>query len=212
MGTDSPILRSDDGGKTWRFTWGTDDAIGLGVRAILVSPARDGHVWAAGESALFTAFVLRRSDWGDTWQGVDPTPLYDNAVLSLALDPNDHQRLFAGDAFGVVLSEDGGASWRRVFSSRGPGWVAGILTVVGVLYAVADENQRLAPDSTGPYVSDLGLYRSRDGGRTWDTLPVPPGVGGALSAAVDLQGRVLVGTDLGPEGLGLWRVELSRSQ
>ncbi len=212
MGTSYPILRSEDGGRTWRSVWLTEDDFGMGVSAILVSPARDGHTWAVGRTALFTAFVLRSSDWGDSWQFVDPTPQTDNGVVTLAVDSSDDQRLFAGDTFGVLASEDGGASWRRVLSTQVPGFVAGLVTVAGALYAVANENQRLPADTAGPPISDLGLYRSQDGGHTWDTMPVPPGLGGARAVALDLEGRLLIGTDPGPLGLGLWRVDLLRTQ
>lgn len=201
MGTSAPILRSDDGGGTWSYVWLEQDMSGGGVYAIAQSPAAPGRVWAGGESALFTGFVLRSEDFGRTWSWSDPTPLYDNIVWAVLPDPSTPQRVFIGVFGGVMRSLDGGASWASSLAWL-PGQVHGLVESRGIVYALANENLRPPLSGTGPADSDLGLYRTTDGGATWDWLPVPTGVRGAWAGAADSRGRLVIGTG----GSGVWRV------
>jgi hypothetical protein len=204
-----PVIRSDDGGRSWHFVWGSDGDVGgwAGVHATLVSPTRDGHVWAGGETALFTAAIIRSTDWGDTWEFVDPHPRLEGGIWALALDRRVQDRLFAGGSYGVMRSDDGGASWRYVLLARNLPIVMGLEYIGQTLYAVSQENTRPPPDGYGPPLTDLGLYRTRDGGETWDTLAVPHGAGGAEALVEDSGGRLLIGTRLGSGGSGVWRLE-----
>jgi photosystem II stability/assembly factor-like uncharacterized protein len=212
MGLPGPVMRSQDGGATWQFVWGSDYEYGgwRGVYSLEVSPVRDGHVWAGGETALFTAAILRSADWGNSWKFVDPTPRYENAVAELVADPSDVSRVWAGvvgNRGGVLRSDDGGASWAYVLDLPwGALGVDGLLLRQNVLYAVARQNHRLSSETPSSELSDLGLYRTLDGGDTWDTLPVPEGTGGGLTLALDAQGRLLVGTERGTRGSGVWRL------
>ena len=202
MGQSYPVLRSDDGGRSWAYVWLNADMFGGGVNAILVARCGDGHVWAAGQTAFFTAFVLRSGDWGDTWEFIDPMPRVENSVSALAEDLDDPASLWAGIGGmqgGAMRSDDGGVTW--VWSLRA-GWVYGLITLPGVVYAVSLEDFRPPPDGQGPPLSDLGFYRTRNGGSSWDTLAVPTGARGAQAVTMDHEGGFLIGT----RGSGVWRV------
>jgi hypothetical protein len=202
MGQSAPILRSDDGGRSWSYVWLNADMFGGGVSAIVASRHGDGRVWAAGHTAFFTAFVLRSSDWGESWEFIDPTPRVENDVSALAEDVDAPLRLWAGMGGmqgAVMRSDDGGVTW--VWSLR-TGWVFGLTTLSGVVYAVSTENFRPPPDGQGPPLSDLGFYRTLNGGMSWDTLPVPAGARGAQAVTADRGGGLLIGT----RGSGVWRV------
>jgi photosystem II stability/assembly factor-like uncharacterized protein len=201
MGTSYPILRSDDGGRTWLYVWLGEGSAGGGVNMIAQSPAAPGRVWAGGETALLTGFVLRSEDFGTTWSWSDPTPRYDNIVWAVLPDPGTPQRVFIGVIGGVMRSQDGGASWASSLA-RLPGQVHALVEDQGIIYALANENLRPPPSGTGAADTDLGLYRTTDAGATWDTLPVPTGVRGAWAGSVDGRGRLLIGTG----GSGVWRV------
>ena len=208
LGLAYPILRSQDGGRSWQFVWGTEADMGswMAIPSLLVSPTRDGRVWAGGETAFFDGRILSGPDWGASWSLVNPTPTYENAVEVLAIDPRNPSNLWAGLAGvtpGVVRSTDGGGSWTYALhcgSVYGFGWVG------DTLYAASTENFRPPPDGRGPPMTDLGMYRSVNGGTTWDTLKTPEGVGGAAVFVADARGALLVGTRLGVRGLGLWKV------
>jgi len=82
-----------------------------------------------------------------------------SGACCLAVDPHDPDRVYAGTFdHGVRISDDGGASWREPES--GP----------------ADERVlSLAASRAAPVVyagtEPSNLYRSGDGGRTWELLP-----------------------------------------
>ena len=209
MGYFDQIVRSEDGGRTWAFVQGDESQIGGGqIRAIAVAASAQGRVWAGGGTSFFTAVIWRTADSGTSWEFVDPTPRFENAVQALMVDPENSNRVWAGLAGvsgGVMRSDDAGKTWTYRLRPRHNGGVFALARVHATLYAVARENVRLPPSGQGPSWSDLGLYRSCDDGATWDTLPVPPGIGGGQAITIDGEGRLVIGTLLGSGGAGVWR-------
>jgi photosystem II stability/assembly factor-like uncharacterized protein len=203
MGLSYPIMRSNDGGQSWQYVWGSDDIVGGGIAAILVDPQRTGRVWAVGGTLYLHAAILRSNDWGDSWAFTDPTPTFDNTVLAIALDPAGSGRLLAAAGGGVIASDDSGVSWSYTFF----GSPSAIASLGSALYVATSENLRSSADPQNLPLTDLGLYRTRDGGTIWDTLPVPNGSGGGRSLVVDSQGRLLIGTQFGSRRSGVWRLE-----
>lgn len=201
LGQEASILRSSDGGRTWRYTLGAPDHNGGGMDAIVVSPARDGRIWAAGTGATFAGFVMFSDDWGETWGGVNVTPRVENSVFALAVDPRDPRRLWAGVGGGVMRSEDYGRTWNYALLNGGAeGSIMMSILVAGEhLYAVGGL-LRPIPDLG----NDLALYRSADRGTTWEQITAPPGIPGSDVAILDSSGRLLIGTTTVPGG-GLWR-------
>lgn len=199
LGQSYPILRSEDGGLSWRYIWGSGDIFGMGVNSIILSPGRDGRMWAGGETGFYAGVILRSDDWGDTWKVFAPTPREENAVYTLTVDPERPDRLWAGVRSGLMISEDGGSSWKYTLSTRTPGRVHGIaLTGTGVFAASTEDPH---PES-GAGATALGLYRSEDGGRSWEALRVPIRARGGRALTTDSQGRLLIGTRS-----GVWRVD-----
>jgi photosystem II stability/assembly factor-like uncharacterized protein len=208
------IARSHDGGRSWEFVFGTERDRGGGhYDSIIISPERDGTVWAAGETSIFTSQLLRSRDWGNTWEVIWVNPRYDepgvyedNGILSLAIDPGSPNRLFAGLKLGYVLrSDDGGTTWTHSLrAAHRDAFVYGLQFVGSTLYAATTENFQAQPEDQSQPITELGLYRSHDGGESWDTLAVPSIVrGGAHSLAADSEGRLLIGT----RESGVWRFE-----
>jgi photosystem II stability/assembly factor-like uncharacterized protein len=210
MGEDYSVLRSEDGGRSWEYVWGDSRGGGAGVNALAVSPTGDGQVWAGGEASIFYAIVFRSEDGGNSWEVISPNPreeerVYEeNAIHSLVVDPHDSNQLFAGMKFGYVIrSTDGGRTWHQVFQTPGKGFVWNMKYIDGELFATAEENFRPPDSGQGHPLTDLGLYRTRDGGETWDVIPVPPGIAGGNSLSGHAGGAVLVGT----RGTGVWRLD-----
>ena len=188
MGYFDRIVRSEDGGRSWEFVWGDEASIGGGqFQAILISPQRDGRVWAGGQTSLFTAMILRSTDWGEAWEFVDPTLQHENFVWALAADGAMSGQVFAGAGGGVMRSDDGGQTWRYVLSDVN-GVVFSLALLAEALYAVASED--FEPEPAQP----LGVYWSRDRGESWERLVAPESAGGGQALAVHPGGGLLVGT------------------
>ena len=69
------------------------------------------------------AHVYRSSDYGETWQpltGSGNGTLPDIPVHSIAVDPDDSQRLYLGTDLGVMVSIDGGRTWMTEETGFGP--------------------------------------------------------------------------------------------
>ena len=150
-GTELGIFRSADGGFSWSL---------LASRSVdeLAQSPHDPRVFFAADRGR----VWRSDDRGETWSGPLNPPVEAPAFLTLtglAIDPLVPGKVIAsgmrGRVFGAVpfvdVSLDGGATWTR---DDGPGTFLGPLEI--------DPRQ---PDNI--FVGGLGIYRSADGGQTW---------------------------------------------
>ncbi|UCG88183.1 MAG: hypothetical protein JSW71_06465, partial [Gemmatimonadota bacterium] len=195
MGGSAHVLRSDDGGRHWWFSWGEEYLGGLGVNSIVIAP--DGsRIWAGGEASIFLGYVLYSNDSGETWEFYAPTPTRDNAVYSLMLDPYMEDRLWAGVQGGVMRSDDGGETWE--YSVTEGGLVRALAFLGNRLYAAS--MAVTGPGDRRP-ITRMQLHATSDGSQ-WDGLVLPEGVRGGLCMMVDSLGRLLIGT----AGSGVWLV------
>lgn len=143
------VLRSDDGGTSWRVTTGWEVTEVLDVA---VDPNAPGHVLLASAYG-----VWRSPDRGETWTvangGIEPLPF----TQSIAVDRTRAGRVLVGSEHGLYLSTDGGAHWTPV----GPRDVP----IRSVRQSAAEPGLWLAG------TQDHGVLRSIDGGATWEATP-----------------------------------------
>ncbi len=123
-GTDyDGIWRSMDGGDTWiRSSGGLDR--GLIVFSIVVDPQDTDVLYAGlgGGVGLTIGNIYRSEDGGDTWELRDAgmprsseTSTHTNAVFTMAIDPRDASRLYAGtNVDGAFVTSDGGEAWTAI--------------------------------------------------------------------------------------------------
>jgi len=204
------VRRSEDGGFFWQTVWGIEPGAGGGINGIAVSPRGDGTVWAGGESGISFAALLRSRDSGQSWQLFFPNPreqegiIEENGIHSLAVDPTQPERLFVGMKFGWVMrSLDAGTTWQpSLRAADHAGFVLAMTYVGSALFAATSENFRPPSGGVGPPITDLGLYRTVDGGETWERLEVPATARGGEALGHDSVGALLIGT----RGGGVWRL------
>ena len=146
--TDAGVHRSLDAARSWRLI-GRPEQSAFGLAAHPQDPNRL-LVHLAFERVYSSENALAENPtWTARWEGMRT----DDEVMTLAFRP-DGQRVFAGVAHGLYVSEDGGRSWRRV---------APTLRNVSVfdIYMDPDNPNKMLAGTT------RGLFKSEDGGETW---------------------------------------------
>jgi hypothetical protein len=92
-----------------------------------------------------------------------------DAAVSLAIDPTDSQKLYAGTVgYGLHASEDAGRTWRPL--NTGLGWQPGIILQVSAITIDEDDPQHLALATAygvGSRWAADGIYESFNGGQHW---------------------------------------------
>ena len=181
--TDIGFARSEDHGKSWQYAARTSpwsntfyrlicDSAREGVLYAACSNQHDIPHWTNIDQARSPGGVCLSTDFGKTWQPIsDGLPKL--PCTSIALDPKsppNSRTLYAamfGD--GVYKSTDGGKSWQRASNGLGKETNRHVYSV------------RLHPDGTlfcsitgaragGDFALPSGLYRSRDGAASWESI------------------------------------------
>ncbi len=192
------VWKSEDAGITFEPVF--DDHT-QSIGAVRVDPSDPDVVWVGtGESWVRNSVSLgdgiyKTTDGGESWKHVG---LPDSErVAQIVINPHDTDTVFvcatgrlwsAGGERGVWRTTDGGESWENVLSvdeDTGCSDIDMDPQEPDVLYAGMWQFRR-EPDfftSGGP---GSGLYKSTDGGETWDQLEngLPEGEKGRISVTV----------------------------
>ncbi|MDE3072675.1 MAG: sialidase, partial [Pseudomonadota bacterium] len=179
------IYKSTDGGESW-----TDMGLKNSERIakIAIDP-RDGNtVYACVPGKLWSDSadrgLYKTSDGGKSWKLVLKGRNLSTGCASLAMDPKNPDVLFAGmwdfrrkgwtfrsggvsptapSASGLFRSADGGKSWTEITHQDNQGFPAKPYGRIAV--AVAPSNPSIVYSLVES--TDSALYRSDDGGKTW---------------------------------------------
>lgn len=193
------IFRSRNNGVTWDPVF---DAYGtaLSIGDIAIAPTDPNVVWAGtGEpngrqSSTWGDGVYRSLDGGTSWQfmGLRETQTIGRIVIS-PRDPNTVFVAAAGHLFGpnpergLYRTRDGGATWQKVLAvDDNTGAIDVAIEPDGrTLFAATYERRRRAWGFVGGGPGS-GLWRSLDGGDTWQHLTegLPSGDVGRIGIAL----------------------------
>lgn len=110
---DGGVFRSDDGGRTWRELMG---AHGKSIRALAMAPSDHNTLVIGALDGVF-----RSSDGGATWVRITPEnhmAIENHSSLrnfvSVAIDPQNPDVIYAGTRHLPWKTTDGGANWRNL--------------------------------------------------------------------------------------------------
>ncbi len=192
------IFRTENGGKTWRKVFANDAS--LGVFDMCADPDNPSILYASvyhaasgsGASEVpATSDIIKSSDGGLTWGLLQSKGLPDKARgrlgIAVAAGTNG-RRLYAIVAQGFFRSDDAGATWHQ--SSKDP-------RVIGSPYF-----SRVFVDPRNPdvlYVAQTSMYRSTDGGKTFEAFAGAPSGDDFHVAWIDPQNsaHMIFGVDQG---------------
>jgi hypothetical protein len=177
------IYKSTDGGLSWELKGLEATEV---IARIIVHPTNPDRVWVAALGHIWDSNpergIYRTDDGGDRWDLVNFVG--DKAgFVDLVIHPQDPDILFAaswervrgpyflqsgGPGSGLWKTTDGGGTWEEL---RPEGWPTGALGRIGLDIHRADPNIMYAlveAEATEDDSSPSGLYRSADGGMTWE--------------------------------------------
>lgn len=179
------IFKSTDGGESWEFKGLKETQV---IARVVVHPTNPdivyvaalGHIWDANDERG----LYRTTDGGGHWDRVKA--ISDKAgFVDIVLDPRDPDVIWAaswervrgpwflnsgGPGSGLWKSTDGGDSWAEVEGNGFPTANKGRIGLAispsnpDVMYAQVEAEEEA--DGSG----GTGLYRSADGGLTWEKM------------------------------------------
>ncbi|MEM7118200.1 MAG: glycosyl hydrolase [Chloroflexota bacterium] len=195
------VFKSTDGGQSWRKVLYKSDK--AGAVDLVIDPTNPRilyasiwetyrnfwHMSSGGEDSG----LYKSTDGGETWQEISanlglPSGLW--GKVGVTASPAKAGRVWAlieNKDGGLFRSEDGGATWQRVSKK------ADLLSRAWYYTHVTADSQ----DANTVYVNNLKLWKSTDGGRTFDQLGTPHGDNHDIWIDPKDNGRLVQGNDGG---------------
>jgi len=195
------VFKSSDNGNSW--TSKTDFFPSLSVGALVIDPNNSSVIYCGtGEANISTDSyagfgMLKSIDYGETWNisGLEES----RHIAEIEVHPLNSDVVFAavsgglyskGENRGIYKSTDAGANWSRVLYLNDSTSAIDVAVDPGdlnIVYAAMWERLR-GPTFRKAAGINSGIYKSTDGGSTWNQLftglPTPSSIIGRISLAV----------------------------
>jgi photosystem II stability/assembly factor-like uncharacterized protein len=176
---DRGVYRSKDGGKTWEKILFRDNK--TGADELVIDPKNPQVIYVALWEAYRNAFemssggpgsgIFKSTDGGDHWTEISRNPGLPKTMLGkigLSVSGADSNRVYAqieAEDGGFFLSDDAGATWRKVNERRD-------LRQRAFYYSRVFADPKVK-DTV--WVLNVNIYKSTDAGKTWKASNVPHG-------------------------------------
>lgn len=158
------VWKTSNQGLTWEPL--SDDAYSLAMGAVAVDPSNPNIIYAGtgeangGIDSYTGVGMLKSTDGGDTWlpAGLEQVGGFSRVVVH----PTKPQNVYAGSASsggGLYVSNDAGATWRKVGGTLPPSSVSDLSLVI-------DGNKEVLHVG----MPSQGVFRSTDGGENWELI------------------------------------------
>lgn len=154
---DGDIMRSEDGGASWRVLHRADARI----NAIVMDARNNQTMYIATNGAG----ILKSSDRGATWQEIRAElDGYDGGrrPMTVVIDPLNSNVIYHVSRTGILRSENAGGAWRAIQTPTPPAQ-----TNVRA-FAIHPQNV-----NTLVYATDTSLVYTTNLGQTWTTKKLP---------------------------------------
>lgn len=155
--SEGDIFKSTDAGLSWMVVKRVDSPI-----STMILDRRDSRILYVG---TFGEGIWKTMDGGTTWLPIrDQLKDFTNSrrVNALTLDASDPSKLYLASKYGLIMSENGGDTWKAMQLTS----EAGSVEVIDVAV-----NPREAKEVT--YVTKNTLFMTTDGGTTWNAKKLP---------------------------------------
>jgi photosystem II stability/assembly factor-like uncharacterized protein len=195
------VYRSKDGGRTWeRILFVNENA---GAIDLILDPGNPRVLYASTWRVRRTPYSLesggegsalwKSTDGGDTWINLSKNkglPKGPHGIIGVTVSRSNPQNVYAiieAAEGGVFRSRDGGETWEKTNESRDLRQRAWYYTRI---YADPQEEDTV-------YVLNVRFHKSKDGGKSFTTIPTPHGDNHDLWIAPDDPLRMIESNDGG---------------
>ncbi len=154
---DGDLLRSEDGGASWRVLYRADARI----NDLVIDPRNRNILYVATNGAG----LLKSTDAGATWIEIrSELDTYDGArrPLKIVLDAANSNIVYHVSRNGILRSEDGGTSWRALSLPTPPA------TTNIRAFSIHPKNPNVLV-----YATDTSIVFTSDLGQTWTPKQLP---------------------------------------
>lgn len=197
------VYRSKDGGKTWgKILYANENA---GAVDLVMDPTNPRILYASTWNVNRTPYSLssggegsalyKSKDGGDSWELLSDKEGFPKGVLGIigvTVSPKNPHRIWAlveSEKGGLLRSDNGGSTWKRVNSDRSLRQRAWYYSRV---YADTEDEDKV-------HVLNVRYHQSTDGGKTFKSYRTPHGDHHDLWIAPEDANRIIIGDDGGAQ-------------
>lgn len=173
------VYKTTDGGKTWKRTLYVNNQ--TGASDLVMEPGNPEVFYAGMWRIIRTPYSLesggegsglwKSTDGGETWQNITGSKGFPKGtwgIVGVAVAPSNVEKIYAlieNEKGGLYVTSDAGENWTLVSSDNNIRQRAWYYTKI----FVDPKNENLV------YAPNVGFMRSRDGGRSWQSVRTPHG-------------------------------------